>query len=402
MATLQIESLMAGFIDDRSNLPLAGGKVFSYDSGTTSPKVLYQDANKGSVHTNPLILDAQGTALAFGEGRYRLVIKDANDRTVYTRDEVLYQSDLSVSRETKSITGNYDLLAADEYIFANANTSSIVVNLPDVSANASKHYSIKKIDSTGNTVTLDASGSSLIDGAGTRVLRDQHETVDVYSDGASWYRVPIPGPDSLTGGADLPGNNKVWGTDDSGDVSWRDQQVLVSNNDTSLGYLSDKITGGTNITVVESNDGGNETLDVSLTGGSDSPGNFKYYGADVSGTVGMHDLSSYSGLLSINDERASENGELNLSIPLPYNCDWMATARFYQESGGDLSASVEGPDGMNEKFFSGNCPDGGGGLVLSHTGTPANAGDYIEAHLASGGLSSKKYIYLTVQYGVSA
>jgi hypothetical protein len=43
-------------------------------------------------------------------------------------------------------------------------------------------------------------------------------------------------------------------------------KVKVSLNDTTAGYLEDKIVAGTNVTVTELNDGGVETLQISASG----------------------------------------------------------------------------------------------------------------------------------------
>ena len=49
----------------------------------------------------------------------------------------------------------------------------------------------------------------------------------------------------------------------SGDT---DEHVKVSSNDTTAGYLNDKIIIGTGITIIENNDGGNETLSIGTSG----------------------------------------------------------------------------------------------------------------------------------------
>ena len=41
----------------------------------------------------------------------------------------------------------------------------------------------------------------------------------------------------------------------------------MSANDTTAGYLNGKLVAGTNVTFVEGNDGGNETLTINATGG---------------------------------------------------------------------------------------------------------------------------------------
>jgi hypothetical protein len=53
-----------------------------------------------------------------------------------------------------------------------------------------------------------------------------------------------------------------------GGGSGTDENVKVSSNDTTPGPLLDKLVAGTNITLTENNNGGNETITVSASGGS--------------------------------------------------------------------------------------------------------------------------------------
>jgi len=46
-----------------------------------------------------------------------------------------------------------------------------------------------------------------------------------------------------------------------------DDKAKVSSNDTTAGYLNGKLVAGTNITFTENNDGGNETLTIAAAGG---------------------------------------------------------------------------------------------------------------------------------------
>lgn len=67
---------------------LAGGKVYFYAAGTSTPKTVWLNRNKSTVAANPYTLDANGTAALFGDGLYRIVIKTAAGVTVYDRDNV--------------------------------------------------------------------------------------------------------------------------------------------------------------------------------------------------------------------------------------------------------------------------------------------------------------------------
>lgn len=50
-------------------------------------------------------------------------------------------------------------------------------------------------------------------------------------------------------------------------ASSSDELAKVSSNDTTAGYLNGKLVAGTNITLTENNDGGNETLTIAASGG---------------------------------------------------------------------------------------------------------------------------------------
>ena len=75
------------FIDSNGN-PIAGGKVYTYSSGTTTPKVTYNDSSGLSPNTNPIILDAAGRANIWLDGFYNIVVNDSNDTLVYSTDNV--------------------------------------------------------------------------------------------------------------------------------------------------------------------------------------------------------------------------------------------------------------------------------------------------------------------------
>lgn len=72
-----------------AGIPLVGGKLFTYASGTTSPLATYTDDTGNTTNTNPVILDSRGEAeVWFGPSRYSLVLKDADDNLIWTVDGV--------------------------------------------------------------------------------------------------------------------------------------------------------------------------------------------------------------------------------------------------------------------------------------------------------------------------
>lgn len=63
---------------DSNGAPLAGGKVYTYEAGTSTPKVSYTDSTMTVQNTNPVILDAEGSAPIWVSGSYKINLTDAN------------------------------------------------------------------------------------------------------------------------------------------------------------------------------------------------------------------------------------------------------------------------------------------------------------------------------------
>jgi hypothetical protein len=73
--------------EDGNGGPLVGGKVYTYDPGTTNAKATYSDKGLSVANTNPVILDARGEADIYCGSAVKLVVKDADDVTLTTTDD---------------------------------------------------------------------------------------------------------------------------------------------------------------------------------------------------------------------------------------------------------------------------------------------------------------------------
>ena len=63
---------------DKNNMPLRGGKVWTYEAYTTTLKPTWNDVDEIATNTNPVILDIEGTANIFLSGSYRIKVEDKN------------------------------------------------------------------------------------------------------------------------------------------------------------------------------------------------------------------------------------------------------------------------------------------------------------------------------------
>jgi hypothetical protein len=88
-------------------------------------------------------------------------------------------------------TTNYTTTIADHTILADATSSNLVVTLiASASAFATPNgneFTVKKIDSTANTVTVQVSGGANIDGAATDVLTTQYQSHNYQADGTKYW-----------------------------------------------------------------------------------------------------------------------------------------------------------------------------------------------------------------------
>jgi hypothetical protein len=97
---------------------------------------------------------------------------------------------IALNYNVANATGTYNETAVygNKVIFANATAGAVTINLPTAVGNLAR-FTIKKIDSTANTVTIDPNGAQTIDGSPTAVIRVENVSLDIISNGTNWYVV---------------------------------------------------------------------------------------------------------------------------------------------------------------------------------------------------------------------
>lgn len=74
---------------DAAGVPLAGGKLYTYVAGTTTPQATYTDSTGATPNSNPVVLDSRGEANVWlGEATYKFKLTDANDVEIWTVDYI--------------------------------------------------------------------------------------------------------------------------------------------------------------------------------------------------------------------------------------------------------------------------------------------------------------------------
>lgn len=88
MAQISYVPKFAAF--DDTGAPLAGGLLYTYAAGTSTPKVTWSSATESvpNQNANPIVLDSRGEATVYANGSYKFVLKTAAGATIWTVDDI--------------------------------------------------------------------------------------------------------------------------------------------------------------------------------------------------------------------------------------------------------------------------------------------------------------------------
>lgn len=191
MATaVQVESLWNG-LTDNSGQPLAAGKVYTYSAGTSTPVSLYTASDKSTSATNPLILDGNGKAQVWADGRYKFVVKTSADVTLYTLDNLLYGFDDTTVLYGGTSTGSANVqvvsVPATVTSYSNGQTVSFVAGYTNSGATTLQFNSLSAVNLVKGPIPSSLQAGDLIAGqlytaiyhGGTFRLQDYPSVADI-------------------------------------------------------------------------------------------------------------------------------------------------------------------------------------------------------------------------------
>ena len=98
---------------DNNGVPLAGGKLYTYVAGTTTPQATYTSSSGVTFHSNPIILDSAGRVPSGGEIwltrglTYKFTLETSTSILIGTYDNISGIVDLSsITPIIYNATGN--------------------------------------------------------------------------------------------------------------------------------------------------------------------------------------------------------------------------------------------------------------------------------------------------------
>lgn len=99
----------AQFID-AAGIPLAGGFLYTYEAGTTTPQATYTDSTAATANSNPIVLDSRGEAnIWLSSANYKFKLTDSEGTEIWTVDNIaapstalspVFSSNVTISANT--------------------------------------------------------------------------------------------------------------------------------------------------------------------------------------------------------------------------------------------------------------------------------------------------------------
>lgn len=168
---------------DGNGDPLSGGKVYTYEAGTTDPKETFVDSAETSSNANPVILDSAGRGVIWlGAGAYKIRVFDSADSLIDERDNIIADSSgAPVSYDVSSntnITETYD----NARIYA---TGTISLSLLPVS-DADDGFEFWVYNTGTGIITVNPDGAEEINNAATYSI-NADGWAKITCDGDEWW-----------------------------------------------------------------------------------------------------------------------------------------------------------------------------------------------------------------------
>jgi len=148
---------------DNNGNPLAGGKLYFYLAGTETPSPVYADQFLLTALPNPLVLDAAGRAPQhyLDALSYKEVLKNANDVTIWTADNVTSPAALRNTTAVISVTGpQHDVAVPSGIVTFIEFRNSSLVTIDGFSGGSPGQLLILRALGTGQVDLLPAGGGS--------------------------------------------------------------------------------------------------------------------------------------------------------------------------------------------------------------------------------------------------
>lgn len=96
---------------DNNGIPLVGGKIYTYEAGSTTPQVTYTSSAGNVALSNPIVLDAAakvptGEIWLIQNKSYKFIIKTSDDVLIGSYDNLIGINDAAFTHTPANFTGD--------------------------------------------------------------------------------------------------------------------------------------------------------------------------------------------------------------------------------------------------------------------------------------------------------
>jgi len=143
---------------DNNGVPLAGGLLYTYSAGTTSPLTTYTTSSGVTPNTNPIVLDAAGrpaNEIWLSPVAYKLVLKTSTGVQLWSMD--------NITGLPAAGSQNVQVATAGQTVFTVGFTYTVGNNTLNVLVNGAKQIATLNYVETSSTIVTFVDGLNVGD-----------------------------------------------------------------------------------------------------------------------------------------------------------------------------------------------------------------------------------------------
>ncbi len=177
------------FLDTNGN-PLSGGRLFTYEAGTTTPKATYTTEDASVSNANPVVLDSSGRATIFIDGSYKFRLETSAGALVRETDNV---SSFETANAAAGVINwaTADSLASASTVNIGAASSNYVVitGTTPITAFDSIAQGAERLLRFNGSLTLTHNATTLILPSGQNIVTSAGDIARFISEGSGNWRL---------------------------------------------------------------------------------------------------------------------------------------------------------------------------------------------------------------------
>ena len=208
MAVLYAQHFVQFF--DNDGAPLNGGKLYTYEAGTTTPKDTYTTAAGSTPNANPVVLDSAGRAVVFLTGSYKFrletssgtLVKETDNVTAFTTQDATVD-DITANFTEDTIATDDSIIFSDVSDSGNTKRDTVQGILDLVPASSGSHVLLQTQSASASATInfVNGSGGAIINSTYKKYIIELIDIVPATDDVQLFFRTSTDGGSTYDAGA---------------------------------------------------------------------------------------------------------------------------------------------------------------------------------------------------------